>query len=180
MKAKLALLEASPSTSQSSKTSQPKNKILVAKTFDWDEEEVSDDDEEVTQVKVLMALADDELLMEKNHARNDEWIDITIRKVNIILSMDEDADCQNTELTKLNHAFQEKLKEERKVNEKCLTSSKKVSQCINEQIPSQKKKILGGHLILTGNDESMLTSFTTCLNYEIEIKDLDDLSYFLG
>ncbi|GKB93234.1 hypothetical protein Tco_0979371 [Tanacetum coccineum] len=46
------------------KTLQPKNKGLVAKTFDWDEEEVSDD-EEVTQVKVLMALADDELTVGK-------------------------------------------------------------------------------------------------------------------
>ncbi|GKF66017.1 hypothetical protein Tco_0192534, partial [Tanacetum coccineum] len=59
-----------------------------------DEEEVSDE-EEVTQVKVLMALADDELTIEKNHARNGEWIDITMRMLNILLSMDEDADWQN-------------------------------------------------------------------------------------
>ncbi|GKC19851.1 hypothetical protein Tco_1022001, partial [Tanacetum coccineum] len=58
---------------------QPKNKGLFAETFDWDEEEVSDE-EEVTQVKVLMALADDELLVGKSHARNGEWVDITIRK----------------------------------------------------------------------------------------------------
>ncbi|GKC72168.1 hypothetical protein Tco_1118051 [Tanacetum coccineum] len=53
MKAKLALLEASPSSSQNSKTFQPKKKGLVAETFDWDEEEVSDD-EEVTQVKASL------------------------------------------------------------------------------------------------------------------------------
>ncbi|GJY11464.1 retrovirus-related pol polyprotein from transposon TNT 1-94 [Tanacetum coccineum] len=53
------------------------------------------DDEEVTEVKVVMALADDELTMRKNHARNGEWVDIIIRKVNILLSMDEDADWQN-------------------------------------------------------------------------------------
>ncbi|GKA24501.1 hypothetical protein Tco_0710534 [Tanacetum coccineum] len=69
MKAKLALLEASPSTSQSSKPFQSKNEGLVAETFDWDDEEVSDD-EEMTQVKVLMDLADDELSVGKNHARN--------------------------------------------------------------------------------------------------------------
>ncbi|GJR27731.1 putative reverse transcriptase domain-containing protein [Tanacetum coccineum] len=34
------------------------------------------DDEELVQVKVLMALADDELAMGKNHARNGEWIGI--------------------------------------------------------------------------------------------------------
>ncbi|GKG22552.1 hypothetical protein Tco_0387855, partial [Tanacetum coccineum] len=69
MKAKLALLEASPSSSQNPKTFPPKIKDLVAETFDWDEEEVSDE-EEVTQVKVLMALADDELTVGKSHARN--------------------------------------------------------------------------------------------------------------
>ncbi|GKE31057.1 hypothetical protein Tco_1450379, partial [Tanacetum coccineum] len=79
IKAKLTLLESSPSTSQTPKAFQPKNKGLVAKTFDWDKEEVSND-EEVTQVKVLMALADDELTIGKNHARNSEWIDITMRK----------------------------------------------------------------------------------------------------
>ncbi|GJR93479.1 hypothetical protein Tco_0265653 [Tanacetum coccineum] len=52
-------------------------------------------DEEMTQVNVLMALADDELTVGKNHARNGEWIDITMRKVNDLLSMDEDADWQN-------------------------------------------------------------------------------------
>ncbi|GJR75387.1 hypothetical protein Tco_0087752 [Tanacetum coccineum] len=177
IKAKLALLEANTSTSQTPKTFQPKNKGLVAETFDWDEEE--------------------------NHARNGEWIEITMRKVNILLSMDEDADSQNylkyinidlkfveekrlnllskynkiifelnkcrdellvlkqdkldavtfqiqiqnTELTKLNHALQEKLKVEKKINEKWLTSSKKVSQCISDQIPHQKKKVLGGKML---------------------------------
>ncbi|GJY98486.1 hypothetical protein Tco_0515396 [Tanacetum coccineum] len=91
IKVKLALLKVNPSTSQTPKTLQQNNKGLVAETFDWDEEEVSDD-EEVTQVNVLMALADDELTVRKNHARNGEWIDITIKKVNILLSMDEDAD----------------------------------------------------------------------------------------
>nr|GFA35206.1 hypothetical protein [Tanacetum cinerariifolium] len=38
------------------------------------------------------------------------------------------------------------LKEEKKINEKWLTSSKKVSHCISEQIPYQKKKVLGGEL----------------------------------
>nr|GEZ02332.1 retrovirus-related Pol polyprotein from transposon TNT 1-94 [Tanacetum cinerariifolium]GFA15151.1 retrovirus-related Pol polyprotein from transposon TNT 1-94 [Tanacetum cinerariifolium] len=59
-----------------------------------DEEEVSDE-EQVTQVKVLMALADDELTVGKNHARNGEWVDITMRKVNTLLSMNEDAAWQD-------------------------------------------------------------------------------------
>nr|GFA18918.1 hypothetical protein [Tanacetum cinerariifolium] len=69
MKAKLALLEASP-----------------PKVFD---------EEEATHVKVLMALADDELTVGKSHARNGGWVDITIRKVNTLFSMDEDADWKN-------------------------------------------------------------------------------------
>nr|GEW01838.1 hypothetical protein [Tanacetum cinerariifolium] len=88
IKAKLALLEAS-------------------------EEEVFKD-EEVTQVKVLMALVDDELNVKNSHARNGAWVDITIRKVNTLVSMDEDADWQNY---------------------------------LNEQIPHQKKKVLGGELL---------------------------------
>nr|GEY06875.1 hypothetical protein [Tanacetum cinerariifolium] len=65
MKAKLALLEASRLSPQNPKTLQPNNKRLVAKIFDWDEEEVSDD-EDVTQVKKLMALAaDDDLTIGK-------------------------------------------------------------------------------------------------------------------
>ncbi|GKA84061.1 hypothetical protein Tco_0805656 [Tanacetum coccineum] len=72
----------SPPAPQNPKAFQPKNKGLVAETFDWDEEEVSDD-EEVTQVKVLMALVDDELIVGKNHAHNGEWIDITMRKRHI-------------------------------------------------------------------------------------------------
>ncbi|GJW89916.1 retrovirus-related pol polyprotein from transposon TNT 1-94 [Tanacetum coccineum] len=82
IKAKLALLEASPSSSQNPKNFQLKNKGLVAETFDWDEEEVSDE-EEVTQVKVLIALTDDKLTVGNNHARNGEWVDITIRKRHI-------------------------------------------------------------------------------------------------
>ncbi|GJT19572.1 hypothetical protein Tco_0878278 [Tanacetum coccineum] len=82
-------------------------------------EEVSDE-EEVTQVKVLMALADDELTVGKSHARNGEWVDITIRKVNTLLSMDEDADWKNY--------------------------LKYINIDLNEQIPHQKKKVLGGEL----------------------------------
>nr|GEW55703.1 hypothetical protein [Tanacetum cinerariifolium] len=74
MKAKLTLLTVSPSSPQNPKTFQPKNKGLVVEIFDWDEEEV-------TQVKVLMVLADDELTVGKNHARNGEWVDITMKKM---------------------------------------------------------------------------------------------------
>ncbi|GKC89939.1 hypothetical protein Tco_1150588 [Tanacetum coccineum] len=56
--------------------------------------QVSDYEEE-TRVQVLMALADDELYVGKNNARNGEWIDITMRKINILVSIDEDSDWQS-------------------------------------------------------------------------------------
>ncbi|GJW15297.1 retrovirus-related pol polyprotein from transposon TNT 1-94 [Tanacetum coccineum] len=97
MKAKLALLKENPS------------KVSV--------------EEEVTQVKVLMALADDELTVEES--------------------------CSQM----LNHALQEQLKEEKRINEKWLTSSKKVIQCISEQIPHQKKKVLGRELFIESSSK---------------------------
>nr|GEV96948.1 retrovirus-related Pol polyprotein from transposon TNT 1-94 [Tanacetum cinerariifolium] len=66
-----------------------KNKGLVAEIFVWDEEEVFDD-EEFTQFKVLMALADDELTIEKSHARNSEWFNITIRKDGTIFNANKE------------------------------------------------------------------------------------------
>nr|GFD55301.1 retrovirus-related Pol polyprotein from transposon TNT 1-94 [Tanacetum cinerariifolium] len=42
-----------------------------------------------------MALANDELTIGKNHACNGKRVDITMRKVNTLLSVDEEADWQN-------------------------------------------------------------------------------------
>ncbi|GKE05259.1 hypothetical protein Tco_1397277 [Tanacetum coccineum] len=83
-----------------------------------DKEEVSGDEEE-TRVKYLMALADDELFVGKNHTRNGEWIDITIKKVSLKQAKLEAVtfQIQNTKLTKLNDALQDQLKEERKLSE---------------------------------------------------------------
>ncbi|GJX27177.1 reverse transcriptase domain-containing protein [Tanacetum coccineum] len=48
-----------------------KNKGLIAETCDWDEEEVSSDDNEVTEVKALMALTDEERVsVGKESAKN--------------------------------------------------------------------------------------------------------------
>ncbi|GJZ11380.1 retrovirus-related pol polyprotein from transposon TNT 1-94 [Tanacetum coccineum] len=56
VKAKLALLSSSASALNSS---SGKNKGLIAESYDWDEE-VSSDENDVTKVKALMALADEE------------------------------------------------------------------------------------------------------------------------
>ncbi|GJY24180.1 retrovirus-related pol polyprotein from transposon TNT 1-94 [Tanacetum coccineum] len=67
-----------------SKLSMVKNKGLVAEAYEWDEEGVSSDENEMVEVKVLMALVDDEnTAVGKESARNSEWVKILIRKYNI-------------------------------------------------------------------------------------------------
>ncbi|GKD05613.1 hypothetical protein Tco_1180587, partial [Tanacetum coccineum] len=78
VKAKLALLSSSASAPSSS---SGKNKGLTAETYDWDKEEVSSNDNEVTEVKVLMALTDEERVsVGKESANNGEWVKISIQK----------------------------------------------------------------------------------------------------
>ncbi|GJR87455.1 retrovirus-related pol polyprotein from transposon TNT 1-94 [Tanacetum coccineum] len=73
-----------------SKSSMVKNKGLVAEAYEWDEEEVSSDDNEMVEVKVLMALADDEnIVVGKESARNGEWVKISMRKVHTLLDMED-------------------------------------------------------------------------------------------
>ncbi|GKF19611.1 hypothetical protein Tco_0068249, partial [Tanacetum coccineum] len=74
VKAKLALL------SSSSSASMVKNKGLIAEACEWDEEEVSSDDNEMVEVKILMALAKENDAASKEGAKNSEWVKITIRK----------------------------------------------------------------------------------------------------
>ncbi|GJX53211.1 hypothetical protein Tco_0281580 [Tanacetum coccineum] len=55
-----------------------------------DEEEVSSDDNEMFEVKVLMALADDESgVVGKESVRNGEWVKLSIRKVHTLLEMED-------------------------------------------------------------------------------------------
>nr|GEX90319.1 retrovirus-related Pol polyprotein from transposon TNT 1-94 [Tanacetum cinerariifolium] len=78
------------------KTSTQRFRSLIAESYDWDEEGVSYDDNEVLEVKALMDLVDKERgSVSKESARNGEWIKISMKK------------------------------------------------CMSEQIPTQKKKILG-------------------------------------
>ncbi|GJY05918.1 retrovirus-related pol polyprotein from transposon TNT 1-94 [Tanacetum coccineum] len=80
--AKLALLS---SSALAPSLSLGKNKGLIAKTYDWDEEKVSYDDDEVTEVKALMALIDEERVsVRKESANNGEWVKISIQKRKIL------------------------------------------------------------------------------------------------
>ncbi|GJW61049.1 integrase, catalytic region, zinc finger, CCHC-type containing protein [Tanacetum coccineum] len=57
--AKALLAKSKSSSALASKALMVKNKGLIAEAYEWDEEEVSSDDNEMVEVKVLMALAED-------------------------------------------------------------------------------------------------------------------------
>nr|GFB55225.1 hypothetical protein [Tanacetum cinerariifolium] len=146
-------------------TSMVKNKGLIAEAYEWDEEEVSSDDNERVEVKVLMALVKDNDFVSKEGVRNDEWVKISMRKN--LLSKHRDLvqelnTCKeqllvlkqaildfltmqhvNPEILKENKNLRTKLKELTAITETRLNTSNKVNQCISEQISSQKKRILG-------------------------------------
>ncbi|GJR46549.1 hypothetical protein Tco_1314652 [Tanacetum coccineum] len=89
VKAKPALLSSSASAPSSFSS---KNKGLIAESYDWDEEEVSSDDEE-TKVKALITLTDEErIYVGKESAKNGEWTKITIKKVHTFLEMEDNDD----------------------------------------------------------------------------------------
>ncbi|GJR09153.1 hypothetical protein Tco_0791805 [Tanacetum coccineum] len=109
-----------------------KNKGLIAETYEWDEEEVSSDENEAIEVKALMALANEErVYVRKESASNGEWVKIPIQKH------------VNTEILKENQNLRNELKELTSIIVTWLNNSNKVNQCISEQITIQKKKILG-------------------------------------
>ncbi|GJS71392.1 hypothetical protein Tco_0704233 [Tanacetum coccineum] len=131
---------------------------LIAESYDWDEEEASSDDNEVPEVKALMALADKERVpVSKESARNGEWIKISMKKIHALLEMEDNDDREsfldylcidlnyhvNIEILKENQNLRNKLKELTSIIEAWLNSYNEVNQCISKQIPTQKKKILG-------------------------------------
>nr|GEW85389.1 retrovirus-related Pol polyprotein from transposon TNT 1-94 [Tanacetum cinerariifolium] len=77
VKAKLALLSSSV---LAFKAATIKNKGLIAKAYEWDKEEVSLNDNEMVEVKVLMALAKENDDVSKEDAKNGEWVKISMRK----------------------------------------------------------------------------------------------------
>ncbi|GKD09843.1 hypothetical protein Tco_1189528, partial [Tanacetum coccineum] len=89
VKAKLALLSSSASAC---KAITVKNKGLIAEAYEWDEEEVSSDDNEMVEVKVLMALVEENDAVSKKGAKNGEWVKISMRKVHTLLEMEDNDD----------------------------------------------------------------------------------------
>ncbi|GKB81779.1 hypothetical protein Tco_0948674, partial [Tanacetum coccineum] len=90
VKAKLALLSSSTLAPSSS---LGKNKGLIAETYDWDEEEVSSDENKVIEVRALMALTNEErIFVSKESVSNGEWVKISIQKVPLNESQRNTAD----------------------------------------------------------------------------------------
>nr|GEV35334.1 retrovirus-related Pol polyprotein from transposon TNT 1-94 [Tanacetum cinerariifolium] len=77
VKAKLALLSSSASAL---KAANVKNKGLIAEAYEWNKEEMSSDDNEMVEVKVLMALVEENDAISKEDARNGEHVKISIKK----------------------------------------------------------------------------------------------------
>ncbi|GKC47626.1 retrovirus-related pol polyprotein from transposon TNT 1-94, partial [Tanacetum coccineum] len=162
VKAKLALLSSSTSALSSSTS---KNKGLIAETCDCDEEEVSSDDNEVTKVKALMDLADEErVFVGKESARNDDWIKISMKKIHTLIEMEDNDDrksfldylCidlnyveekRNNLMSKHRNLIQElnTCKEYLLVLKQAKLDLLTMKHCIREQIPTKKKKILGNN-----------------------------------
>ncbi|GKE12088.1 hypothetical protein Tco_1415639 [Tanacetum coccineum] len=182
---------------KASKATTVKNKGLIAEAYEYDEKEVSSDDNEMVEVKVLMALAEENDVVNKEGARNGESVKIYMRKVHTLLEMEDNDDrktyldylcidlnyveeqrnnllskhkdfvhelkaCKEqllvlkqakldfltmqhakTEILKDKKNLRVELKELTTITKTWLNSSNKVNQCISEQIPSQKKRILG-------------------------------------
>nr|GEX95310.1 retrovirus-related Pol polyprotein from transposon TNT 1-94 [Tanacetum cinerariifolium] len=81
VKAKLALLS---SSALAFKAATVKNKGLIAEAYEWDEKDVSSDDNEMVEVKVLMALAEDNDAISKEGARNGERVKISMKMCDIM------------------------------------------------------------------------------------------------
>ncbi|GJX58186.1 retrovirus-related pol polyprotein from transposon TNT 1-94 [Tanacetum coccineum] len=131
--------------------------------YNKDEDEVSSDDNEVTEVKALMALTNEERVsVSKENARNGEWIKISMKKLHTLLEMEDNDDrksfldylCidlnyveeqRNNLMLKHKNLVQElnTCKEQLLVLKQAKLDLLTMHHCISEQIPTQKKKILG-------------------------------------
>ena len=76
----------------SKKKPEKKERGFIAETYDWNDEPLSSDDEQQTTVRAYMALAEDEPAVGKSDARSGQWVDITMKKVHRLLSMEDNDD----------------------------------------------------------------------------------------
>ncbi|GJZ62277.1 retrovirus-related pol polyprotein from transposon TNT 1-94 [Tanacetum coccineum] len=159
LKAKMVVLNKRIDDLTKGKSEKGKNekgkseKGLIAESFDWDEESVSSEDEGTTKIRAFMEIAEDELSIGKADARSGQWVDITMKKVHILLSM-TDGD-ERKHVLDYTHVDLHYVEDQRKnlVNkfnlfkqELSLHNSElfTLDQLLFEQIPGNIVKALGG------------------------------------
>ncbi|GJZ29308.1 hypothetical protein Tco_0573955 [Tanacetum coccineum] len=125
-------------------------KGLVADSFDWDEESVSSDDD-VIKVKALMAITEDELSVGRADARSGQWVEITMKKVQNLLSM-TDSD-ERKHVLDYTHVDLHYVEDQRKNllgkfnslnQELSLCNRVTLDQLLSEQIPGNIVRTLRG------------------------------------
>ncbi|GKA79835.1 hypothetical protein Tco_0786431 [Tanacetum coccineum] len=170
VKAKLALLS---SSALASKASMVKNKGLIAQAYEWDEEEVSSNDNEMVEVKLLMALAEDNEAVKKKEQRNnlmskhkDLVQELNTCKEQLLVLKQAKLDFLtmqhvNTEILKENQNLRKELKELTAITKTWLNISNKVNHYINAQIPTQKKRNLGVDQLTEDPSSSGQKTYTT-------------------
>nr|GEX20121.1 retrovirus-related Pol polyprotein from transposon TNT 1-94 [Tanacetum cinerariifolium] len=126
-----------------------------------DEEEVSSDDNNIGEVKVLMALAKYNDVVSKEGVRNGEWVKISMRKVHTLLEIEDNDDRKNyldylcidlnyvaEQRSNLMSKHRDRVQELNTWKEQLLVLKQAkldfltMQHCISEQILTQKKKIL--------------------------------------
>ncbi|GJR52519.1 hypothetical protein Tco_1403040 [Tanacetum coccineum] len=128
--------------------------LAKSKRF-FKKEEVSSDDNEMMEVKVLMALAEENNAVSKEEQINNLLSkhrnlvhELNAYKEQLLVLKQAKLDFLtmqhvNTKILKENKNLRTELKELKAITKTWFNSSNKVNQCISEQIPSQKKRILG-------------------------------------
>ncbi|GJS54809.1 hypothetical protein Tco_0628171 [Tanacetum coccineum] len=79
-------------TRSSSAVPKQLTKLNVINVAGLNEEEVPSDDNVMVEVKVLMALAEDNDVVSKEGAKNGEWVKISMRNVHTLLDMEDNDD----------------------------------------------------------------------------------------
>nr|GEW77491.1 retrovirus-related Pol polyprotein from transposon TNT 1-94 [Tanacetum cinerariifolium] len=84
---------------------------LIAKSKRFFKKEVSSNDNEMVEVKVLMSLAEENDVVSKEGAKNGEWVKIYMRKVHTLLEMEDNDDrklCLDYLCIDLNHVEEQR------------------------------------------------------------------------
>nr|GEW24255.1 hypothetical protein [Tanacetum cinerariifolium] len=89
------------------------DKVLIAESFDWDDESVSSEDERTTKFKAFMAIAEDQPSVGKGDARSGQWVEITMKKVHRLLSMTDNEERKH--VLDYNHVDLHYVEDQRKI-----------------------------------------------------------------